>query len=88
MIPVVMESACRGMIKSGQIGMILGGLLYVDMCDGVNEGKVNELYDRIMSVIGEKKLIVVLHHLHRLQLNLYIILVSHIVLRLRRILLF
>ena len=55
MVPVVMEPEVRDTSSwSGEVGMVLGGLLYVDLCSDLTDSKVNELHERIMSVIHVK----------------------------------
>lgn len=53
MVPVLMKKACSDPTAwTGTVGMEMGGLLYVDMRDGVTEKNVGDLYDRILSLIG------------------------------------
>jgi len=57
MIPVVMEERVRNtMTWDGEVGLVLGGRLYVDMCgnvydDGYMDNVVDDLYSKIIKII-------------------------------------
>ena len=53
MIPIVMEAEMRNASGwKGQLGMFMGGLLYIDMSDPLQvEAKIDELYNVIVSKI-------------------------------------
>lgn len=55
MVSVVMEPSVRNTnIWNGEVGMVMGGLLYVDMCDTVSNAKICELESKILSCVGSK----------------------------------
>lgn len=54
MLPVVMEASMRNTADwSGEVGLELGGSLYIDMTDHTQfNSKIEELYQRVLKVIG------------------------------------
>ena len=53
MIPIVMEPEMRNASGwKGQLGMVMGGLLYIDMCNPAQlEAKVDELYNAVVAKV-------------------------------------
>ena len=53
MIPIVMEPEMRNASGwNGQLGMVMGGLLYIDMCNPAQlEAKIDELYNAVVAKV-------------------------------------